>query len=220
MYCENCGKKIKENDKFCPNCGNSIKKIKEDNKVISILGLIFSFFLPVIGIILSIISLIKVSKLKKENNIKNKYLGLNIASLIIGSIFLIIYIIALIFIIVYFSFLGVKGPTGKYECKKTLLLYTDDKIYLNLNRNKTFSIEDYNKNNISGNYSYQEINTNNRNVTYKINFNIEKYVSNGNEENLEESKKHRIGTIYKNTSNNATIFYTNGNYFSCKKINK
>ena len=31
MFCENCGKEIKDNDVFCPNCGKLIQEEKASN---------------------------------------------------------------------------------------------------------------------------------------------------------------------------------------------
>lgn len=33
MFCENCGNKIKNNDKFCENCDNKIKNITNNNGI-------------------------------------------------------------------------------------------------------------------------------------------------------------------------------------------
>ncbi|OFI06480.1 tetratricopeptide repeat protein [Clostridium acetireducens DSM 10703] len=35
MFCENCGSKVLEEDKFCPNCGAKLEKYEEKNKNIS-----------------------------------------------------------------------------------------------------------------------------------------------------------------------------------------
>ena len=66
MYCVRCGKNIDEGSKYCTSCGYPVDgKVKEENetkdnaKVISILGMIFSFIIPIIGLILNIISICK-----------------------------------------------------------------------------------------------------------------------------------------------------------------
>ena len=70
MYCVRCGKNIDESCKYCTSCGypvdGKVKEeiIKDNAKVISILGMIFSFIIPIIGLILNIISICKCSKYK------------------------------------------------------------------------------------------------------------------------------------------------------------
>ena len=32
MFCNNCGKEIKENQKFCTNCGNSVSTERSENQ--------------------------------------------------------------------------------------------------------------------------------------------------------------------------------------------
>ena len=73
MYCVRCGKNIDEGSKYCTSCGYPVNgKVKEEHEtkdnaqVISILGMIFSFIITVIGLILNIISICKCSKYKSK----------------------------------------------------------------------------------------------------------------------------------------------------------
>lgn len=34
MYCENCGYKIKKNEKKCPDCGNILTNIEDEDEVV------------------------------------------------------------------------------------------------------------------------------------------------------------------------------------------
>ena len=75
-YCSNCGRKIEEDIKYCPDCGWELdnneyrKRNNETNNakgsnVFAILGFIFSFISPLLGLILSIIGLSQLKKYKK-----------------------------------------------------------------------------------------------------------------------------------------------------------
>ena len=74
MYCSKCGTKNKEESKFCSNCGSEMKEdmyVSKNTsnesglKALSIIGFIFSFLTFPIGLILSIIGLVKCNKYKK-----------------------------------------------------------------------------------------------------------------------------------------------------------
>ena len=57
MYCVRCGKNIDEGSKYCTSCGYPVNgKVKEEHEtkdnaqVISILGMIFSFIILLLGL--------------------------------------------------------------------------------------------------------------------------------------------------------------------------
>lgn len=108
MYCNNCGTKINNDNKFCTNCGINLKpiKAKEDStlKIASIilggigifanLTIIFSligFVISLIGLILGIIAT------KKEKNI----IGIVLNSV---AIFLSITMVSIFILILRFAF--------------------------------------------------------------------------------------------------------------------
>lgn len=58
MYCKNCGKEINDNAVVCPYCGVQVGKLNtQENKTntLAIVGFIFSFFIPIVGLICSIL---------------------------------------------------------------------------------------------------------------------------------------------------------------------
>lgn len=113
MYCESCGKKRHNNEKFCTNCGKSYpqegsnyyseeKKINNINNqsqstsdatiILGVISLVF-FFIPILSIPLAIASLII--------GIKNKQ---RLSNLLPAVISLIIMALAIIFIVVATKF--------------------------------------------------------------------------------------------------------------------
>ena len=56
-YCSHCGKEVDDNAYVCPNCGCKVQKDTDGNlSVISIVGFVFAFLIPLIGLIVSIVA--------------------------------------------------------------------------------------------------------------------------------------------------------------------
>lgn len=117
MYCTKCGAQVHDGDRFCPSCGAALNSSPayidpfepqtnynpppvqqpqnqwqqtaptEENSM-AILGFIFAFIFPIVGLILSIMGLKK-----------RQYHGLAVAGVVISIISIIIYVIAVIVII-------------------------------------------------------------------------------------------------------------------------
>ena len=100
MYCRKCGKQINDSDKFCPHCGAScdgqlekivyVRKYDEsaefenrrtENRVWGALAVLFAIFIAPLGLLFSIIGLIKY------NDPNDPYHGGNKAKCIFGLIF-------------------------------------------------------------------------------------------------------------------------------------
>lgn len=111
MKCKFCDKEINENVKFCPNCGKEVKKeLKNENVVVKrnkdeetslLLGaiaLICSFFIGILSLPLSIISIVKYNKANKDKKANILGVVLSIISMFISVITTIIFglIVALI----------------------------------------------------------------------------------------------------------------------------
>ena len=110
MFCKNCGKEVDDDAKFCPKCGKTIDEevIRSDNQTsnnqqnsgaatyntMSIVGFIFSFFMSLVGLILSIIG---YKQAKKEGGST----ALAVAGIIISSITLFLEVVYVIFYIIY-----------------------------------------------------------------------------------------------------------------------
>ena len=96
-YCRQCGSASVENAVVCVHCGCAVEEHvygKQDKKpanVLSILGFIFAFIVPLAGLILSCISL---KQIKKDANLGGK--GLATAGLILSIVFMALNLLDLI----------------------------------------------------------------------------------------------------------------------------
>jgi len=122
-YCDNCGKELKQSEKFCPQCGNNLNKKtvvynvppQPRDNAIAIIGFILSltgvvtcgtFTIP--SIVVSIIGFCYRKKYDKPRN------GFTISSLIINAIVVLLYILMFIFpfiLIAIFAFFGIDQST-------------------------------------------------------------------------------------------------------------
>ena len=116
MFCEHCGAGLKDGAKHCEYCGASVDKVKtatnqqkvdevkesidEANEtlksvvgkysVLSIIGLLFAVFMPLVGLIISIIAY-------KQANGEEKDTSLAKAGIIVSAVFMVIYVVGGIF---------------------------------------------------------------------------------------------------------------------------
>ena len=114
-FCAKCGNEMDKDATFCANCGQPVKgetkveKVKvekvevESNNVpvsngMAIAGFILSFFVPVLGLIFSIIGL------KKSNQMNGAGRGLAKAGLILSIIWLALKVIILVLYLALYYF--------------------------------------------------------------------------------------------------------------------
>ena len=97
MYCKNCGKEINDNAYVCPNCGVKTESALADNSsaakktnVLAIVGFVLSFFIPIAGLICSILGM------KKASEFGGKGHGLALAGVIISAVSMAIILIVVI----------------------------------------------------------------------------------------------------------------------------
>lgn len=99
MYCKNCGSEVHEEAVVCTKCGvllkeiNNTKSSNESENTFGLIGFILSFFIPVVGLILSIIGY------KKARDGDAKYKSLALAGIIISAVSIGLYVL---FIIIWF----------------------------------------------------------------------------------------------------------------------
>ena len=119
MFCPNCG--TKNNSQFCTNCGTKLGNnapIAQDNSnktnLYAILGFVFAFIMPPVGLVLSIIAL---NDMKKKNEGGK---GLAIAGIIIPSIYILFVI--LFFVAFFSTFYSYERSSASYgnsfECAR------------------------------------------------------------------------------------------------------
>jgi uncharacterized membrane protein YvbJ len=102
-YCSHCGKELLDEAVVCPNCGCPVENYQQQNQTynqqtyqsysgLSIVGLIFSFISPLIGLILSI-----VANNIAKNEFDQKSAGLAKTGIIISAVLMAIeFVIAII----------------------------------------------------------------------------------------------------------------------------
>lgn len=224
MYCVRCGKNIDENSKYCTSCrypvnGKVKEEIKDNSKVISILGMILSFLIPIIGLILSIISVCKCKKYKSKTGNNSKYKGLSIAGLIISIIMTFTHLI-IIFVVVIIAFVG-NGKSklnGTWNCSYSN--YTYYAATASFNEDKTFTWRKYNdstnKNYIDGTYSINSREYKNDITTYEFKLRIDHQYVNGIDKGIENA--YLKAKIY--DDNYATIYNEKtSKIYHCKRVN-
>lgn len=101
MFCKYCGKEVEDTVVVCPHCGKQISELKVEQQndsengqinVLSLVGFILSFFVPIAGLICSIIGYKQI----KENGGNGK--GFAIAGIAIGATFTALIVIYLIMV--------------------------------------------------------------------------------------------------------------------------
>lgn len=93
-FCSNCGKEDNSNSNYCQSCGSALTENVEAGVVatngMALAGFILSFFVPVLGLIFSIIG---VNKAKSLNGNRR---GLAIAGIIISAVGIVLQFISII----------------------------------------------------------------------------------------------------------------------------
>ena len=91
MYCKNCGSQIDDNAVICPHCGvPQTAAQKDETNTLAIVGFIFAFFVPIVGLICSILGL------KRAGEYGGKGHGLALAGLIVSIVWMVIAVIVVI----------------------------------------------------------------------------------------------------------------------------
>lgn len=168
MYCPKCGKENEKDSEFCKACGTELKAdgevvantdtidsdIKEP-KVNSILALVFSIILAPIGLILSIVGLVRCKKYKKETGKSCSYFALNLAGLIVSIIEILIILIILFAVgIAYFAFREQDNNLkGTWNCSNSMYISSYiTEVKFDDNGFQWSKYNDVNNNNFRGNY--------------------------------------------------------------------
>ena len=101
MYCNNCGAEIDDNAVVCPNCGVATGKttVAEPKKKngLAIAGFVLAFFVPIVGLILSIIGK------KKSAELDGAGAKLATAGIVISAIEVALSVVYIILIIAFWG---------------------------------------------------------------------------------------------------------------------
>lgn len=99
-YCKNCGNELDDNAFVCPKCGvKAVEDSPQETETsstngLAIAGLVCSFLIPIVGLILSIVGLNKSKQLDGSGK------GLAIAGIVISAVIMVISLIISIVMIV------------------------------------------------------------------------------------------------------------------------
>lgn len=225
MYCSRCGMQNDSNSKFCTNCGSVLetkvevsdeKRLKSINAM-SIVAFIFSFLLAPVGLILSIIGLVRCNKYKKETNQKVNNSVFNIVGIIVSAFLtLIIIILAIVFTSLYLVFKGQDEILkSTWECK--LGPYSSNYVVTaKFDKNDLIwaKYESEESNQFRGNYYIVGREYTNGKNEYTIKFEPNYYISNGKESN-NYAKLINMTVIFDETS--ATITSENSTKYYCER---
>ncbi len=116
MKCLNCGNEIGNAGLFCPTCGKALSQstsqqpvnyappytyappqpIVKQTNVLAIVGFILSFFMPLFGLIFSIIGDVKAKRLNSGKGLATAGITISVISIVITILFFSIIIAALI----------------------------------------------------------------------------------------------------------------------------
>lgn len=194
MYCSKCGMQNDSNSKFCTNCGNVLeskvevvdeKRLKSINTM-SIVAFVFSFLLAPVGLILSIIGLVRCNKYKKETNQKVNNSVFNIVGIIVSAfITFILFILAIVFTSLYLVFKGQDDILkSTWECRNNPY-FGNYAVTAKFNKKDfiwaKYGVEEDNQ--LRGNYSIINREYTNGKNEYTIKFEPNYYIANGKESN-------------------------------------
>ena len=90
MFCKNCGKEIDDRAVVCPNCGvqvGTVAPAENKTNVLAIVGFIFAFIMPIVGLICSIIGRNKAPECGGNGR------GLATAGIVISVVWMVLAII-------------------------------------------------------------------------------------------------------------------------------
>ena len=225
MYCEKCGEKNKNESKYCVKCGASLTgkvKIVDNNelnniKIISILSLVCAFLVFPVGIVLSIIGLVKAKKYQKQTGEKVGYKAFSIAALIVSIFELLVLIFVLVIIVGVFSLVGIldSGFEGSYKCKST---YSNSYVVsATFDDNKmTWAKYGYENDNVlKANYLVNSRKFDNDKSTYELKVTPYYYMVNGKlSNNYLKNTNVDIDVEY----DDVTITFGNGSKYYCDKV--
>lgn len=104
MICPRCGLPLQPQTAVCPRCGTQVYMpyYQPESSTISILALVFAFFMPMVGLVLSIVGMVQS---KEEKNKKRSTIAL-ICSIVAPIVYIILYFGFVFGLLLYLGALG------------------------------------------------------------------------------------------------------------------
>lgn len=222
MFCPKCGTKLRKDIKFCPKCGASLNEEEKSNSTVnkelnnlkdfSILALVLSLVFWPVGLVFSIIYLVKINKYNKNHEEKTKFYWFDIAGIIISVIEILAIILTIVInilviggnILLFGSLISSFTPRpyeGSWECSDSKFS-TNNQVYVLFDEDE-ITWENYSTGeNIEGSYTIKSLNLNIDDYRYEIKIN--------NKSNM------TIKGLY--DSDDATIKYGSKTYYCTREL--
>ena len=94
MFCKNCGKEIDDKAVVCPYCGVQTENLpvqRSKSNGLAVLGLVFAFLIPIVGLILSAIGRVNTTKGDTDYGLATAGIVISILWMILGVMFVILW---------------------------------------------------------------------------------------------------------------------------------
>lgn len=192
-YCEECGQKVENNDKYCPKCGKNLVVVKtnkggNDNKetlgtvsmVFGIISLVLSFIINLLIFPLALSGFIMGIANKAQNGKKISGIILNALAMFVAIVVFVTCILIVVFsLLAYYDEEEKVDPVqnvqeeilGTWNCKEvTSIADNTYDLTILLNPDNTFSIYKYDTKNdyVEGTYKFDDEGVNRITKSYKL----------------------------------------------------
>lgn len=180
----------------------------------SIIAFIFSIMLFPVGLILSIIGMVRCKNYKKENGKNPSYFVFNIIGLAVSILQFIITMFILVIVIFVFGILSYnkKYVDGSYTCYYPNSTKPAISAEFKDNKFRWSKYNDEKNNSIYGSYRLNAVKINNDIHMYKLVLAPNKY-----ETSAKITPKDRYNIVIKKINNKTTITFDNGTTYDCTK---
>lgn len=180
----------------------------------SIVAFVLSFLIAPVGLILSIIGLVRCKNYQKENDKNPKYFAFNIVGLVISIIGFIITLFMFGIIALVFGILASneKYVVGNYTCYYPNSYRAAVTAEFKDGNFKWAKYGDEKNNAIYGTYRLNSVAINNGNYTYKLRIKPTNINT-----NVKVSYKKRYDVVIQKINNKITITFDNGTTYNCSK---